>query len=68
MTMKYVNNPLRNTLETIRISLMDGLYNIFSAQTNGLNDKVGLIEYALTKFKDMTLACQLRKIRINRIK
>lgn len=82
MNMRQLNNPLRNTLETIRISREDALYKIFlhnffkgGRSMEGLQDEVGVfnkIGYAeaviLTKLKDMPLACQLRRLRINRIK
>ncbi len=82
MIMKYLNNPLRNALETIRNTLEDALYKIFlhnffkgGRSTDGLIDEVGVfnkIGYAIailsTKLKDMPLACQLRRFRINSIK
>ena len=78
--MKQLNNPLRNTLETIRNTYEDALYKVhlhrFYKGTyafDGLNHKVGVVERMtiqiaiLTKLiKDMTLACQLRRFRINR--
>ncbi len=82
MTMKQLNNALRNTFETIRTSREDALYKISlqtffkgQAQIAGLKDEVGVLEkigYAeaivLHRLKDMTTSRQLRRFRINSIK
>ena len=82
MTMKQLNNALRNTFETIRTSREDALYKISlqtfftgQAQIAGLKDEVGVLEkigYAeaivLHRLKDMAINRQLRRFRINSIK
>ena len=79
MTMKQLNNALRNTFETIRNSREDALYKISSrtffkgqAQTFGLKDEVGVLEkigYAeaivLHTIKDMAINRHLRRFGIN---
>jgi len=78
--MKQLNNPLRNTLETIRNTYEDALYRShlqrFFKGTyafDELNHKVGVLKAIAIRtavlrimLKDMTLACQLRRFRINR--
>ena len=78
-TMKELNNPLRNTFRIIRKTYEDALYKVILQKffkgtyaIDELNHKVGVLEAIAIRtavlrimLKDMTLACQLRRFRIN---
>lgn len=80
MKMKQLNNPLRNTLETIRNTYEDAVYRSHLQRffkgtyaIDELNHKVGVLERMTIRIaiytkliKDMPLACHLRRFRINR--